>query len=46
MEDRNQAPPENQPESDETAKKPFEEPEVVSRGEIQIFGGSGSFYGP
>ncbi len=44
MEDRNQTPPEKRPEADEPEKKPFEEPEVVSRGEIEIFGGSS--YGP
>ncbi|WP_456425162.1 hypothetical protein [Rhodocaloribacter sp.] len=46
MEEPNQTLPVNQPESGQTAKKPFEEPEVVSQGEIQIFGGSGAFGGP
>ncbi len=45
MEEQNQI-PSNQPESAETAKKTFVEPEVVSQGEIQIFGGSGAFGGP
>ncbi|GEM_PF-3846817 len=45
MEEQNQI-PSNQSEAAETEKKPFEEPEIVSRGEVQIFGGSGGFGGP
>ncbi|GEM_PF-6522857 len=43
-EDRNASYPEQGAEADATAKKPFVAPEVVHRGEMQIFGGSS--YGP